>query len=191
VKKSSVVTTLIVFAVGALALGALAAEPQTITEPPIAQVRIVNMSALAGVSYDDKELMALANLDVSKNTNIFPIVSDFSIVEGGKEYKPGKEIPCQVTCPINISSAISESEKLEFTSISDSAGKYNIAVVGKDGAVKRLDETADIDYSLKVLKTAKPIPLAQGDTLLVFVKNVPETYFDYQGLEKSQGFVPY
>ncbi len=190
-KKSVVLASLIVLAIGVLALGALAAEPQTTVEPPIAQVRIVNMSALSGASYDDKELMTLANLDVSKNTNIFPIVSDFSIVQSGEKYKSGTEIPCQVTCPINISSAINDSEKLEFSSISDSMGKYNIAVVGKDGAVKRLDETADIDYSKKVLKTAKPIPLAQGDTLLVFVKSVPQTYFDYQGLQKDQGFVPY
>ena len=190
-KKSLSVMILTALALALLASGALAAESQGLNEMPIAQVRIVNLSALSGMTYDDKGLMTLANLDVSKNSKIFPIVSDFSIVGTGVEYKPGTEIPCRVECPINISSTIKDKEKLEFTSIDEKAGKFNIAVVGKDASVKRLDESADIDYTMKVLKTSKPIPLAQGDTLLVFVKEVPKSYFDYQGLEGQQGFVPY
>lgn len=197
-KKSVVLMTLIVFAFGALALGALAAEPQGTEEAPIAQVRIVNVSALSGMTYNDNGLVTLANLDVSKNTKIFPIVADFSIIESGKKYKAGADIPCQVTCPINISSTIKEDEKLAFTSVQDltvsieaTPKEFNIAVVKKNSAVKRFNEAAEIDYSKKTLKTAKPIPLAEGDTLLVFVRDVPKSYFDYQGLQGEQGFVPF
>ncbi len=191
-KRLFVLMTMAAFVIAALTIGAFAADQ------PIAQVRIVNLSAITGMTYNDKGLMTLANLDVSRNTKIFPIVSDFSIIESGKEYKAGTDIPCQVTCPINISSTIKEDEKLEFASVQDLSAsteqpvkEFNIAVVKKDGSVNRINEPADIDYTNKTLKTAKPIPLAAGDTILVFVKEVPKSYFDYQGLQGEQGFVPY
>jgi hypothetical protein len=198
-KKFIVLATMAAFVVGALAVGAFAADPTAPMKAPVAQVRIVNLSAVKGMTYNDKNLMTLANLDVSKNTKIFPIVSDFAIMESGKEYAPGTEIPCEVVCPINISSSIKEGEKLEFASVTDlttpaerTPKEFNIAVVGSDGSVDRISTPADIDYSKKVFKTDKPIPLADGDTVLVFVRDVPKIYFDYQGLEENKSFVfPY
>ncbi len=194
-KKLIVLATAAAFVIGVLAIGAFAAPAPP---APQAQVRVVNLSAVKGMVYNDKGLMTLANLDVSKNTKIFPIVSNFSIVTAGKDYTPGTAIPCQVTCPINISSEIKDTEKLVFASVQDLTApgevtpqEFNVAVVKTDGSVNRINEAVDIDYSQKILKTSKPIPLAAGDTVLVFVKDVPQKYFDYQGLEKTQGYVPY
>ncbi len=190
-KKLVVLMTMAFFVIAALAIGAVAADEH------LAQVRIVNKSAVKDMTFNDKGLMTLANLDVSKNTKIFPIVSDFSIIESGKEYVAGTEIPCKVVCPINISSTIKEDEKLDFTIVQDptaadeSQRDFNIAVVKKDGKVNRVNEAADIDYSKKTLKTTKAIPLAEGDTILVFVSDVPQVYFDYQGFKENQSFIPY
>lgn len=199
-KKFIVLTTMAVFAIGALAIGAFAADDPI--AQPIAQVRIVNKSAVTDMTFNDKGLMTLANLDVAKNTKIFPIVANFSIIESGKEYTAGTDIPCEVVCPVVISSTIKAEEELDFTTVKDVTAvdiskkdpvtkEFNMAVVKMDGTVNRLNEATDIDYTKKTLKTEKPIPLAEGDTILVFVSDVPKVYFDFQGLRETQSFVPY
>ncbi len=195
-KKFIVLTTMAAFVIGVLAIGAFAADER------LAQVRVVNKSAVTGMTFNDKGLMTLANLDTAKNTKIFPIVANFSIIESGKEYKPGTDIPCEVVCPVVISSTIKPDEKLDFATVVDVTAvdntkkdpvtkEFNMAVVKLDGTVNRLNEAADIDYTKKTLKTEKAIPLAEGDTILVFVSDVPKLYFDFQGLKETQSFMPY
>lgn len=150
-------------------------------EPPMAKVRVVDLSALGGATkLDDAELARLAALSAAENPEIFPFVSDF-VLKSGAEVATGSEatVECVLSCPINISGSLTEEDKLEFVSLPAMGDqpKYDIAVVRPNGAVTRFDKEIVVDYKERSLNTVEPITVGEGDVVLTFVKEVKPIFF--------------
>lgn len=149
-------------------------------DPPMAKVRVVDLSALGVTKLDDAELARLANLSLVENPKIFPFVSDF-VLKSGSEVASGPDaaVECLLSCPIDISGSLSEEDKLEFVSMPSTVDmpKYDIAIVKPDGSVVKVDKEVIVDYQNRTLNTSEPITVGQGDVILTFVKEVKPIHF--------------
>ncbi len=151
-----------------------------------AAVRIVNTSAIGDKTMiGPKGLVILSRVSMAKNPEIFPAIKDLVVTsEGGK---------------MTILSSIAPEEKLEFVSLkyAEYPGGFDIAVVAPDGRITRIDDEVVIDYAARTLKTEKPIDAAEGDTVLLFVRDVEEIQFGagndviyYGGGDKDKDAAP-
>ena len=150
-------------------------------EPPIAKVRVVDLSALSSpTKLDDAELARLAVLSAAENPDVFPFVSDF-VLKSGAEVATGSEssITCVLSCPIDISGSLKEEDKLEFVSMpsTSDAPKYDLAIVRPDGSVAKVDKEVIVDYKNRTLNTSEEITVGEGDVILTFVKAVKPIQF--------------
>jgi hypothetical protein len=149
--------------------------------PPIAKVRVVDLSALSSpMKLDDAELARLAALSAAENPEVFPFVSDF-VLKSGAEVATGSDaaVACVLSCPIDISGSLKEEDKLEFVSMPpiDDAPKYDIAIVRPDGSVAKVDKEIIVDYRNRTLNTSEAITVGEGDVILTFVKEVKPIHF--------------
>ncbi|MBN2224988.1 MAG: hypothetical protein JW765_09965, partial [Deltaproteobacteria bacterium] len=83
---------------------------------------------------------------------------------------------------LKFSGSIGEMEMLEFISIphSDTAGKFDGAVVSRDGTVTHIDDQIVIDYVTRGITTPKSFMVKDGDVLLLFTKDVEEIHFGHE-----------
>jgi hypothetical protein len=149
--------------------------------PPIAKVRVVDLSALSSpTKLDDAELARLAVLSAAENPEVFPFVSDF-VLKSGAEVATGSDstITCVLSCPIDISGSLKEEDKLEFVSMPPTKDepKYDIAIVKPDGSVVKVDKEIIVDYRNRTLNTNEEITVGEGDVILTFVKKVKPIQF--------------
>ena len=166
------VPLLITVFVLAISLTAFAEMPQT-------NFRVVNISSLGQAQdMDDTELIDMAEIGVSENPKIFPSLTTMSLKvdEMGSDYNPGTYIPAG---SLTFSGSISEEEMMEFISLPNhnGAGKYDLAIVKSDKSLMKIDDEIVVDYANRTIKTYKPIKVEEGDTILVFVKDVVKTHF--------------
>lgn len=164
-----------------IAVAMLSAVSAFAAEPPLAKVRVVDLSALdSPTKLDDAELQRLATLSAAENPEIFPFVSDF-VLKSGAEVATGSEssISCVLSCPIDISGSLKEEDKLEFVSMppTSDAPKYDIAIVKPDGSVAKVDKEIIVDYKNRTLNTNEEIIVGEGDVILTFVKEVKPIQF--------------
>jgi hypothetical protein len=150
-------------------------------EPPIAKVRVVDLSALSSpTKLDDAELARLAVLSAAENPEVFPFVSDF-VLKSGAEVATGSDssITCVLSCPIDISGSLKEEDKLEFVSMPPTSDtpKYDLAIVRPDGSVTKVDKEVVVDYKNRTLNTSEEITVGEGDVILTFVKAVKPIQF--------------
>ncbi len=162
-------------------LSAVSALSAFSAEPPIAKVRVVDLSALSSpTKLDDAELARLAVLSAAENPDVFPFVSDF-VLKSGAEVATGSDssITCVLSCPIDISGSLKEEDKLEFVSMpsTSDAPKYDLAIVRPDGSVVKVDKEVIVDYKSRTLNTNEEITVGEGDVILTFVKEVKPIQF--------------
>jgi hypothetical protein len=162
-------------------LSAVSALSAFSAEPPLAKVRVVDLSALnSATKLDDAELARLAVLSAAENPEIFPFVSDF-VLKSGAEVATGSDstITCVLSCPIDISGSLKEEDKLEFVSMpsTSDAPKYDLAIVRPDGSVAKVDKEVIVDYRNRTLNTSEEITVGEGDVILTFVKEVKPIQF--------------
>ena len=169
---------LIVVFVLAISLAVFAVTPQT-------NFRVVNISSLGQAQdLDDAELIDMAEIGIGENPKIFPTLTSMSLKvdKFGSEYNPGVTMPAG---SLTFSGSISEEENMEFISLPrhDQAGKYDLAIVRSDKSIIKIDDEIVVDYANRTIKTYKPVRVEDGDTVLIFVKDVVETHF---GDEKEE-----
>ncbi len=180
-----------------VAVALFAALSAFAADPPMAKVRVVDLSALGVTKLDDAELVRLANLSLAENPEIFPFVSDF-VLKSGTEVASGSDaaIECILVCPIDISGSLKEEDKLEFVSMPSTLDmpKYDIAIVKPDGSVVKVDKEVIVDYQKRTLNTSEPITVSSGDVILTFVKEVKPIHFsedrEYKGKDKQPNDPP-
>ena len=164
-----------------IAVAMLSALSAFAAEPPLAKVRVVDLSALdSPTELDNADLIRLATLSAAENPEIFPFVSDF-VLKSGAEVATGSEaaVTCVLSCPIDISGSLKEEDKLEFVSMPPTTEdpKYDIAIVRPDGTVAKVDKEIIVDYKDRTLNTSEEITVGEGDVILTFVKEVKPIQF--------------
>jgi hypothetical protein len=148
-----------------LALAAMAASP-------VAKVRVLDVTAYGEDKLqDDAGIVSAATLSLAEDPQLFPAIESM-VIKVGKDsvnYSPDSTVPVGW---LEFSGSIGETEPFEFISIPkpNEVGKFDAAIVGRDGKVAYLDEPIVIDYRLRTITTVKPLSIKDGDTLLVFVK---------------------
>jgi hypothetical protein len=181
--KSRNLTSLFTAAVVAASfLGAsifLTGPPPASARTVKAKVKVVNISYLdMGENITDADLIRLALEDTEGNEKVFPEIVGLTLKsKGGKfPYSPGVAIPA---APLTFYGGPDPIKRLEFTSISSSgrAGKYDVAVVGSDGSIKKYDKEVVIDNVNKIIRTYDTIEIKGEDVVLLFIRNVKVIQF--------------
>ncbi len=155
-----------VIAVMSFALAAMAASP-------VVHVRVVNVSVLGEDQVTSTEgLVKTATMSLGENPRVFPAIETmvFTVGKAQAKYLPDVTVPAGA---LTFSGSIGENEMLDFISIpySDMAGKFDGAVVSRDGKVTYIDPEIVIDYLTRTITTPKSFMVKDGDVLLLFVKN--------------------
>jgi hypothetical protein len=164
-KRTAVFIALIAFVLtAALALGA----------SPVVKVRVVDVGVYGMDNLTDaKGISDAATMSIAENPAMFPPISSL-VATVGKEsvkYVPDVTIPAGA---LKVDGSTTEAEKLTFASIPnpDRAGKFDMAVVSRDGTVTYVDDEVVIDYVKHSISMAKPIAVKDGDVVLLFAKAV-------------------
>jgi hypothetical protein len=159
--------------------------------PPMIKVRVVNVSVLGqDTVMTDAGVAKTATMSLAENPRDFPPIESlvFTVGKDQVKYVPDVAVPAGA---LNFSGSISEGEMLEFVSIphSDTAGKFDGAVVSRDGKITYLDDPIVIDYVMKTITTPKTFAVKDGDVLLLFVKDSEEIHFgnDKKEIEYHHG----
>jgi hypothetical protein len=178
------VVFLAVIAVMVFAVAALAAQPMV-------KVRVVNVSVLGEDAMTTEAGIAkTATMSLAENPRDFPPIESlfFTVGKDQVKYVPDVSVPAGA---LKFSGSITDDEMLEFISIShsDKAGKFDGAVVSRDGKITYLDEPIVIDYVTKAITTPKSFAVKDGDVLLLFVKDAEEIHFgnDKKEIEYHHG----
>lgn len=173
-KRSIVLLTVIM--VMAVALGAMAASP-------VVKVRVVDVSVFGEDELtDDAGIARVATISAAENPQLFPALGSlvFSVGKDNVAYAPDAFVPAG---SLKFSGSIGDKEPFEFISIpySDRVGKFDLAIVGRDGKVTYIDEQVVIDYNVRTISAASPVTVKDGDTLLIFVREA--TLISYEKRE--------
>jgi hypothetical protein len=160
---------IVFIAVIAVMLFTLAAMAAT----PVVKVRVVNVSVLGEDAVTSTEgLVKTATMSLAENPKVFPPIETmvFTVGKNGVKYLPDVTVPAGA---LTLSGSIDKKEMLDFISIpySDMAGKFDGAVVSRDGKVTYVDAEIVIDYLNRTITTPKSFTVKDGDVLLLFVKN--------------------
>ncbi len=174
----------------ACALAAAAASPTV-------KVRVINVTALGERSLqDDAGVVDAATVSAAENPRLYPAIESlvFTVGKESVNYAPDAAVPAG---SLKLTGSIVEKEPFEFISIPypDRAGKFDVAVVGRDGKVVYIDDPVVIDYDLRTITTVSPLAVKDGDTVLVFVKEAPpmppeKRYDALEHLEYDQPTAP-
>jgi hypothetical protein len=157
----------------------LTAAPKASARTVKAKVKVVNISHYdMGEDITDADLLRLSTEEVCSDERLFPRVEDLTLKMGGGKipYSPGIEIPA---APLSFLGVLRQETRTEYTSISASgkAGKYDIAIVGEDGSIKKYDKEIVIDKVNRTIKTYQAIDIHGGDTVLLFVRDIKVVHF--------------
>ena len=177
--KKSILFTAIV-ALLSLSVAVMAASP-------IVKVRVVNVSILGEDAVSSADgLVKTATMSVAENPKVFPPVETM-VLKVGKDQ--AKYVP-DVTLPagdLSFSGSLTEEQMLEFISIPnfEGAGKFDGALVSRDGTITYLDEPIVIDYRERSITTPKYFPVKDGDVLLLFTKNMEPISFGHDKVKKE------
>lgn len=144
-----------------------------------AKVKVVNITYFdKGADITDADLIRLAFEDTVGNEKLFPKIDGLTLKSGGENlsYSPGVAIPA---APLSFYGGPDRKKRLEFISITSSgrAGKYDIAVVGSDGSIKKYDKEVVIDNVKKIIRTYETIEIKGEDVVLMFIRNVRVVQF--------------
>jgi hypothetical protein len=185
--KKSILFITVIMAAMTFAVAAMAASP-------VVKVRVVNVDLLGEDAVTTPEgLVKTANISIAENPAIFPPIETM-VLRVGKDqakYTPDVTLPAGA---LSFSGSISEEQMLEFISIPnpEGAGKYDGAVVSRDGKITYLDDPIVIDYKLRTITTPKSLTVKDGDVLLLFTKNsekIPMGH-DVKGVVDPDDFNP-
>jgi hypothetical protein len=177
-KKSILFVAII--AVMSLAAAAMAASP-------VVKVRVVNVNVLGEDEVSSAEgLVKTATMSVAENAKVFPSIETM-VLRVGKDqakYAPDVTLPAGA---LSFDGSLNEAELLEFISIPnpEGAGKFDGAVVSRDGKITYLDDPIVIDYKLRTIATPKSLTVKDGDILLLFVKNSDANPIGHDKKEKE------
>ncbi|GEM_PF-2933631 len=174
--------SLALFVVAVSFLGVLISftvHPPALARTVKAKIKVVNISYFdMGANITDADLIRLSIEEVCRNEKLFPKIEDLTLkMEGGKfTYSPGIEIPA---APLSFSGVLKPEVRAEYTSIAASgrAGKYDIAVVGSDGSIRKYDREVVINKIDKTIKTYQSIDIHGGDVVLLFIRNIKVVHF--------------
>ncbi|MBN1574028.1 MAG: hypothetical protein JW984_12600 [Deltaproteobacteria bacterium] len=144
-----------------------------------AKVKVVNISYFdKGADITDADLIRLAIEETEGNENLFPKINGLTLKSGGEKlpYSPGVAIPA---APFSFYGGPDPKKRLEFISISSSrqAGKYDIAVVGSDGSIRKYDKEIVIDNVNKIIRTYETIEIKGEDVILLFIRDIKVIQF--------------
>jgi hypothetical protein len=154
-----------IIAIMSLTVAAMAASP-------VVKVRVVDVNALGQDEVSSPAgLVKTATMSIAENAKVFPAIGTMVLRVGEEEakYTPDVTLPAGA---LSFSGSIAQAEMLEFISVPnpEGAGKYDGALVSRDGTITYLDEPIVIDYKLRTIATPKSFTVKDGDVLLLFVK---------------------
>lgn len=163
----------VVLVLAAAMVGAAASVPASV------KVRVLNVSVYGEKNLTDaKGIAEAATMSVAQDPRMFPPIESLLVTSGNDsaKYAPDVALPAG---GLKVAGSASEAEKINFTSLPnpDMPGKFDIAVVSPDGTVKYINEQVSIDYVNRAITTVTPFAVKDGDTVLVFVKDVDKMYF--------------
>ncbi len=164
-KKVAFLAVIGIVGVLTLAVAAMAASP-------VVKVRVVNVTAYGEDRLqDDAGVAKAATISSAENPQVYPAIESlvFTVGKDNVNYAPDAAVPAGL---LKFSGSIGLKEPFEFISIAnpDEVGKYDAAIVGRDGKITYVDEPVVIDYHLRTIATPKGLSVRDGDTLLVFVR---------------------
>jgi hypothetical protein len=153
-------------------IGVMSVSLAAMAASPVVKVRVLDVTAYGENKLnDDAGVVKAATISTAENPQLYPVIESlvFTVGKSSVDYAPDASVPAG---SLNFSGSIGETEPFEFISISnpDEVGKYDVAVVGRDGKVTYLDDPVVIDYRLRTIATPAAISVKDGDTLLIFVK---------------------
>jgi hypothetical protein len=184
-KKS--ILFLAIITVMSLSVAAMAASP-------VVKVRVVDVSVLGQDEVSSPAgLTKTAAMSIAENAKVFPTIGTMVLSVGTDKakYTPDVTLPAGA---LSFSGSITQAEMLEFISIPnpEGAGKYDGALVSRDGKITYLDEPIVIDYKLKTIATPKSFTVKDGDVLLLFVKGSdPNPIGHEKGVANEYGYQPH
>jgi hypothetical protein len=171
---------LAVIALMTFTLAAMAASP-------VIKVRVVNVDVLGMDEVTtDAGLAKTATMSMAENPQIFPPIESmiFTVGKDQVKYQPDVTVPAG---GLKFSGSIGEKEMFEFISIAnpDTAGKFDGAVVSRDGTVTHIDDEIVIDYLTRSIDTPRSFVVKDGDVLLLFIKNSDPNPIGHEKPEKE------
>lgn len=158
----------------------LTATPNASARTVKAKIVVVNISGLGGGNkITDADLIGFGLAETKDNEKLFPKIGDLNLKSGGVSlsYSPGIAIPAGL---LSFSGGLSPETRLEFNSIpkTERSGKYDVAVVGSDGSIKKYDKEVVIDNVKRTIKTYGAIDINGGDVVLLFVRDIKVIQFN-------------
>jgi hypothetical protein len=172
-KKSILFVAII--AVLSLAVAAMAASP-------VVKVRVVNVTELGMDEVSTPEgLVKTATMSIAENANVFPAVETMVLRVGTDraKYTPDVTMPAGA---LSFSGSLTEEQMMEFISLPnpEGAGKFDGAIVSRDGKIIYLDDPIVIDYKLRSITTPGSVAVGDGDVLLLFAKDAEKIPFGHE-----------
>ncbi len=149
----------------AMSLAAMAASP-------VVKVRVVDVTAYGQDKLEsDAGIVSAATVSIAQDPKVYPAIGSlvFTVGKNSVNYAPDAAVPAGA---LKFSGSIGDKEPFEFTSLSfsDRPGKFDAAIVGRDGKVTYPDTQVVIDYTVRSITTVEPLTVKDGDTILIFVK---------------------
>lgn len=158
----------------------LTTAPQASARTVKAKVIVVNVSDLGGgEKITDADLINIALTGVKDDEKLFPLIDTLTLKSGEviQPYSPGVAIP---TGPLSFKCGLKQEMRLEFIPIKKQkkSGKYDMAVVGSDGLIRKYDKEIVIDNVNRTIKTYGTIDIKGGDVVLLFVRDAKVVQFN-------------
>jgi hypothetical protein len=156
-------------------IGVMTFAAAAMAASPVVKVRVVNVTAYGQDQLqDDAGVVSAATISTAEDPQLYPTIESlvFTVGKDNVSYAPDAAVPAG---SLKLSGSVGETEPFEFISIPypDRVGKFDLAIVGRDGKISYIDEPVVIDYDLRTITTVKPLAVKDGDVVLIFVKEAP------------------